>query len=303
MEAFLTLAEELHFGRTAERMRLSQARISQQIKALEQEIGTPLFERTSRRVSLTRIGAQLRDDLQPAYEGVQTALARASAAGRGITGELRVAFLGPVAGELLLEAAAAFRDRHPARDVELKETQIAEPLGPLREGAVDLVLTQLPVDEEGLVSGPTLIREPRVLAVSARHPYAQRDSVTLEDLASTRIPTPAGTPSRAWEESYQPWHTPSGAEIERGPAVGTFEELLTLIAAGRGECTVAAHNVHYHPRNEVSYIPIADAPAFDFGLVWRAAGETRIMRAFTQLAAELVERKGGPEAGARRTAS
>src|ERR671921_1643490 len=70
VEAFLTLAEELHFGRTAERLHMSTAGVSQAIRKLERRVGVPLFHRTSRQVTLSAVGRQLHDDLRPAWEGV-----------------------------------------------------------------------------------------------------------------------------------------------------------------------------------------------------------------------------------------
>jgi DNA-binding transcriptional LysR family regulator len=92
-DAFLTLSEELHFGRTAERLRVSTARVSQTIRKLERQVGSPLFIRTSRRVELTAVGRQLYDDLRPARNMIDTAMQRAIDAGRGFTGTLRAGFL------------------------------------------------------------------------------------------------------------------------------------------------------------------------------------------------------------------
>lgn len=78
LEAFLTLAEELHFGRTADRLGLTTSRISQTIRRLERRIGAALFERNSRKVSLTDVGRQLRDDLRPAYEQIAAGVTAAS---------------------------------------------------------------------------------------------------------------------------------------------------------------------------------------------------------------------------------
>ncbi|MER6118648.1 LysR family transcriptional regulator, partial [Streptomyces sp. NPDC001743] len=74
LEAFLTLAEELHFGRTAERLHVSTARISQTVKRLERHIGTPLFERNSRHVRLTEAGRLLHEDVRPAYDRIEAAV-------------------------------------------------------------------------------------------------------------------------------------------------------------------------------------------------------------------------------------
>jgi hypothetical protein len=113
VETFLALAEELHFGRTAQRLRLSTARVSQTIRRLERRVGAPLFERTSRTVALTPIGRQFRDDLEPARALMNAALGRAIAAAREVSRVLRVGFLGPTAGDFLLAAVSAFGEHHP----------------------------------------------------------------------------------------------------------------------------------------------------------------------------------------------
>ncbi|PZF79074.1 LysR family transcriptional regulator, partial [Jiangella anatolica] len=104
VETLLTLAEELHFGRTAERLRVTTGRVSHVIKKLERRIGAPLFARTSRVVQLTPIGRQLADDLAPLVAGMDEAVRRAVEAGRGVTGRLRVAFLGEWTAPVLLKA-------------------------------------------------------------------------------------------------------------------------------------------------------------------------------------------------------
>lgn len=294
IEVFLALAEELHFGRTADRLRLSQARVSQSVKASEAEIGAPLFMRTSRRVELTSVGRRLRDSLAPAYASVIDAIEDASSAARQAAGVITVGFLGPLAGDLLTRSLELFHQRDPGREVHLRATEIADPVQPLRQGDVDLLLTQLPVSEQGIVSDASMIEERRVLAIASKSPLAQRSSVTLEDLASERIFQPAGNPSRDWESSYQPWTTPAGLPIERGPSVATFGELLSMIAAGQGICTVAAHNEAYHPRPGITYLPIDDAPPFEFGFVWRTGTETRLSRALLTTVRDLVETLGGP---------
>ncbi len=300
IETFLAVADELHFGRAAARLRLSQARVSQTIKKLERCVGSPLFDRTTRRVALTPIGARLRDDLRPARDAVVEALARAQAAGRGVTGVLRVGFLGPVGGRVVLEVMAALRTSHPDLEVHVQETHIADPCRPLRDGEVDVLLTQLPVAEPGIQTGPVVLSEPRVLAVSAHHPYARRDSVRLEDLAGDRTFRPAGSPPADWLDSYLPWSTPDGRPIERGPAVATFQELLALVAAGQGICPVAAHNVRYHPRPDIAFVPLVDAPPFEFGLAWRSSARTTRVQTFIEATHRLVTAWGGPAAAAER---
>ena len=112
-EVFLVLAEELHFGRTAERLRLPQPRVSRLVAALERRAGGALFERTSRRVRLTPLGQQLASQLRPAYVQLTAALADARAAARREAGVLRIGFSPTSNMAPLTRLAEAFEARHP----------------------------------------------------------------------------------------------------------------------------------------------------------------------------------------------
>jgi DNA-binding transcriptional LysR family regulator len=284
IRAFLTLAEELHFGRAAQRLHVSTPRVSQLIRKLERRVGVPLFERTSRRVALTPVGQQLRDDLRPGYDQIQQGLEKAAAAGRGTGGMLRVGFAGAAAGQFILAAARVFGTRHPGCEVQIREIQGHGFFPPLRAGEIDLVLACLPVREPGLVVGPVVISEPRMLAVSSGHPFARRASVSLEDLARDTVLRPAASTPGYWDQSCVPQRTPAGRLIQRGQVTETFQEMLTLIGAGKGMYPVGGQAARYYTRPDVAYIPFRDAPPFEWGLVWPAAGETARVRAFAQAA-------------------
>jgi DNA-binding transcriptional LysR family regulator len=113
IEIFLILAEELHFGRTAQRLHVTQARVSQAISQQERRLGGALFDRSNRRqIRLTPLGRQLRDDLRPVYAGLRDSLERARLAARGITQVLHVGMIPSNAHELR-PYWHAFRTRHP----------------------------------------------------------------------------------------------------------------------------------------------------------------------------------------------
>ena len=187
IEIFLTLADELHFGHTAERLFVSTARVSQTIKKLERQVGALLFERTSRQVTLTPVGRRLRDDLKPAFEQIEAGIERAVAAGRNVSGVLRVGFFRAAAGRFVLEVAGAFEARYPGCEVQIRENQLNDGLALLRDDQIDILFLMLPVEEADLVTGPVIVREARLLAVSSRHPFARRDTVSLNDLARDKI--------------------------------------------------------------------------------------------------------------------
>jgi DNA-binding transcriptional LysR family regulator len=297
IEIFLTLADELHFGRAAERLHVSTARVSQTIKKLEQRIGAPLFERTSRRVELTPIGRRLGDELRPAYQRIRDAIEEAVAAGRGVRGTLRVGFVGAATGTFVLEVTEAFRTEHPDCDVQFHEKQFGAGLDPLRAGEFDMLLATVPVfgvREADLTGGSVLFEEDRLLAVSAGHPFARRPSVSFADLARTTIlRTPPAVPGY-WDHALVPQHTSDGRPVERGPSFGTVQEMLALVGAGFGTYPVPAQAKGYHPRPDVAYVPIHDAPPFQWRFVWLSAAETARIRAFDQAAATLA-RPAGPD--------
>jgi DNA-binding transcriptional LysR family regulator len=259
-EAFLALAEELHFGRTGERLHVSTARVSQAIRKLERQVGVPLFRRTSRRVELTPVGRQLYDELRPAWEGVAEALRRAIETGRGVSGTLTVAFRSAAGAQLLVGAAQAFRDQLPGCDVRLREAQAGQLLPWLRSGEADLGLTTFPVDEPGIASGQVLVRETQMLAVALDHPFARRSSIAASDLGRVSL-------------------------VEHD---GTFSEALTLVGAGQGALVVGAHARRYYARPDVAYVPVSGAPALQWGLIWPADRSTARVRAFAAAANDLV---------------
>jgi len=298
IEIFLTLAEELHFGRAAARLNVSTARVSQTIRRLERRIGTRLFDRTSRRVVLTPVGARLEQDLRPAYEQIRRAVERAIAAGRGMEGVLRVGFVGTAVGGFLHRVAADFRREHPACRVEIHEARYSDFLDLLRSGERDMMLVPVPVREPDMVCGPVLFAEPSVLAVPAGHPFARRASVTLEDFARDKVLRPAGLPGYM-DESLVPARTPAGRPIERGPTFATVQEMLALIGAGQGVFPVPAHAGTYDVRPDIAYVPIVDGLPRERRLVWRAAAENNRVRAFDEAARAFVAAHPDPLLGAR----
>ena len=294
MEAFLTLAEESHLGRTAVRLRLTTARVSQVISALERRVGAPLFERTSRTVTLTPIGQRLHDDMRPAFDRLEAALATAVAAGRGVSGVLRVGFVGAAAGQLPVLATDAFAARHPECTVDVHEVQMGEGLERLRADGLDVLIACLPLTGPDLANGPVLLSEPRMLAVPAGHPFAERGTVSVEDLARAELlQAPCALPDY-WREPGSPRLTPAGRPIALGRAAGDLAEALALVGAGQGVFPVGQHATRFHARPDVAFVPFHDTPPLDWGPVWRASRANARIRAFTDAAARSFSQSSPP---------
>ncbi|WP_342215697.1 LysR family transcriptional regulator [Nocardia cyriacigeorgica] len=292
LETFLTLAEELHFGRTAERLHISSPRVSQMIKALERRIGAPLFERTSRQVVLTSFGRQLREELDPHHRGVLAALARVTDSARGLGGVLRLGFSSPLASELLMTIVEAFRAAYPDCDIHIREVHLSNRVTPLRNGDIDIQFIELPVDDPEIACGPVLLRDPCVLAVSSDHRLAGRETVSLEDLADEQLLMIEGMPGYFVDRHF-PVSTPSGRPIRHVPITTYWQELLTLVAAGRGVTIAAAQGTRYYPRPNLVYIPFDDVAPFEYGLFWRADTASAKVLAFARTAQQVSSRLAG----------
>ncbi|WP_258314428.1 LysR family transcriptional regulator [Streptomyces sp. Act143] len=283
-EVLLTLAEELHFGRTAERLRLTTSQVSRIVKSLERRVGASLFARTSRVVTLTSIGAALVADLKPHVRGMDAAVRKAVEAGRGVHGTLKVAFLGAAAGQLLLKAVALFGARHPDCGVSLHEAQVHDACARLLDGDVDVLITALPV--RGVRVGPVLLSEPQILVVPRGHRLAGEAAVSREVFADHPVVQMPDTLPEETRLHRVPATTPSGRRVRLGPMANTFPEILGLVSSGQGIFPVGEHAARFYPRPDLTYIPLADAPPVQWAPVWREANETGSVRAFVQCAVQ-----------------
>ncbi|MFE5285120.1 LysR family transcriptional regulator [Nocardia sp. NPDC056611] len=286
IEIFLTLAEELHFGRTAERLHVSQARVSQAIAKQERRIGTALFDRTSRRVRLTPVGRRLRDDLQQVHGLLQQALARAEAAGIGAGKTVRLGVFGH-AGHELRGLVDAFRTRYPGCDIQFGEINASDAFPALRAGEHDAAVLWLPVSEPDFSVGPTVLTSGRVLAVPDHHPLVERGAASLEDLADNQVLDYGPDAPDYWAAAMTPAHTPSGRRIPRGPVARTFHEILTQVASGRCVHPLGEIAARYNNPPGIVFLPMPDAPPLHFALTWRSSTDNPALHALARTAADL----------------
>jgi DNA-binding transcriptional LysR family regulator len=293
IEAFLTLAEELHFTRTADRLHLAQPRVSRLIASLERRVGGTLFERTSRRVTLTPLGARLRDQAGPAWAALQAALAEVGASARGTSGTLQIGCTPSTGGSALTRLAQKFSARHPDCELTLHTAHPRDPYAGLRRGDIDVLVNWLAVDEPDLVAGPVLEYRDRVLAVRRGHRLAARASVSWEDLGDEEVhghPDNEGHPA-ALEDALVPPTTPSGRPIRRITRNwGSTEDILaTVTRTNMVHPTMAG--VALYQRDDIVLVPIRDMPPMPLGLIWHAAHENARIRALATAARQAARRQ------------
>jgi DNA-binding transcriptional LysR family regulator len=292
VRVFLTLAEELHFGRTAEHLQVTPSRVSQSLRSLEHKLGAQLVHRTSRRVQLTPFGERFLADVRPAYDQFTGVLERTNAAARSLEGTLRVGlFSGPAGGPRLVEVIGAFEALHPECKVEIVQMSWDDPFGPLRENDVELMATWIPLQQPDLVVGPILTSQPRVLAVARDHPLAERESIDVEELADHPVPRFDGWPKEL-QEALTPFRTPSGRPIPgwRFP-VGGRDVLDIPVRVARGEFVFATvpSAVPYMGEYDLVFVPLTGIPPFRSALVWRRRARDPKLREFLRVARQVLQ--------------
>jgi DNA-binding transcriptional LysR family regulator len=286
IEVFLALSEELHFGRTAERLHLSQSRVSQCIRSMETGVGGALFERTSRRVRLTALGAQLREGLRPGFDQIQRAVTEARATAHGPSGDLRIGLLTLAAGGPTFDALVErFEQRFPACRVEVLEAYPGKALERLRTGELDALVHWLPLRQPGISVGPVLLDAAPVLAVRVGHPLAERGWACVEDLGDHAILDADGVLPPETVDELMPRFTPAGRPVPRRGREGRMAEVLSLVARGQVvHPTVASVGDHYaHPA--VVLVPLRDAARRRAALVWPTERSNPALQAFAAFTA------------------
>src|SRR5580704_17568557 len=286
LRIFLVLADELHFGRTAERLGISQPGVSEAVRVLESRLGVKVFDRTSRRVRLTPAGDGLKRSLVPALAALDHALADTSELSRTVRGPLRIGFVLTTEGPALSRLVAAFQARYPACEVRLQEVETFDAYRALRRGDIDVLCNWLAVDAPDLTAGTAFAHYERALAVAATHRLARQRAVSVEDLADEEVALlPPTTPPAVYDLLVPP-RTPAGHPIRRTQPVQTINEILSLVARGRIVHPTSSA-VPIFNRDDVTLVPIEDLPPLPLGLVWCASRENPRIRALNEVAGSM----------------
>lgn len=273
---FAVLAEELHFGRAADRLHMAQPPLSQRIRDLERELGVRLFDRTRHHVQLTEAGALLLEHVRPVLSGVETAREAMRRIRPGEAGVLRVGVPPDTGPAVLPTLTAGFARRVPDVLIDLHELTTDEQLARLREGELDAGVVRHPSDTVGLESGPVARRELGVV-LPADHPSATAAPTASGARGAPEAPEASGAPGtdRAHPVRLRDLNGAPMVIFPRAMAPRLYDHMLTvcrdegllpgsirharnpyfvhgLVLAGRG--------IHL---NEAPAAPLPD------GLVWR----------------------------------
>lgn len=234
---FVAVAEELHFGRAARRLNVTQPGLSQQVQALERQLGVRLLERTSRQVRLTPAGALLLAEGRRVLAQTERALDLVRRAGLGQVGRVTVAAIGSATYDVLPRLLREHRRRQPDVELVLRELSTPAQIHALRGGEIDLGFLRLPADAEGLVTH-TLRVERMALMLPEGHPLAARRTVPLRALAGEPLILFPASPRPSWADSVVAACRETGFEPHVAQEAMESATVVSFVAAGIGVAPV-----------------------------------------------------------------
>lgn len=296
---FVAVAEELHFGRAAERTHVAQPALSKQVRNLERGLGVELFDRSERRVKLTDAGRAFLEKAYSVLEGVREAEAAAMRAARGEVGRLSVGFTGYTLYGVLPEAVRAFGERFPGVELSVQEGCTRTLTEGLLNGRFDVGLLHPPVAEEAedALALETVASEPLIAALPEEHPLAGRAEIPVAGLADD--------PFVLCPRNNGPHHHDAIVAVCRaagfGPRMvnesGLPQTVIGLVAAGVG-VSLVWESMGNLKRPGIAYARLAGStPRLETAVARRRGNPSAVVRAFVEVTKGLgstVSRVDGP---------
>ncbi|MDJ0852682.1 MAG: LysR substrate-binding domain-containing protein [Myxococcota bacterium] len=294
LRSFLAVAEELHFGRAAERLHMTQPPLTRQIQQLEEALGdVPLFDRSRRRVALTEAGAALVDESRRLLDQLERAVERTRRVARGEAGRLRIGFISTADYTVLPALLETYRRRCPGVDVELLESTGDEQVRLLEEGSLDVGIL-IPAERSAGLAWLPLYREPLVAVLPRRSPLARRRGAlpvkALRGEPFVLFPRPLA-PS-LYDEILATTRK-AGFSPTIGQEARQMQTIIGLVAGGLGVSIVPAC-MQKLERRDVAYKELTPAtPRTTTELAWRADASSGALASFLEVCRRFSRASGG----------
>jgi len=276
---FMAVAEELHFGRAAERLGMAQPPLSRAIQQLERRLGVSLLERNRRGVSLTGAGEVLLHEGRAALDATTAAARRTRRAGGadspgGPRNRLVLAVKAAASHELLQKLLDAYAAEPDAAEIEVLPCGICEQEELLRDGRADVALMHAPWNSLAGFDSEELLTEGQIAILPARHPLAARKTLSLADISD--VPD---LPLARWPRhgTYPPGP---------GPEIHDQTQLAQLIALGR-TVSVIPDSARAWLWAEHTAVPLTDAPPVVTHIAWPAHSRSLALAGLIRTAAQL----------------
>jgi DNA-binding transcriptional LysR family regulator len=237
---FRAVAEELHFGRAAERLSIAQPPLSHQIRQLENELEVSLLTRNTRNVELTPAGEAYLKRVVVILQAIRDAGVQAKRIAQGIEGRLAIGCVGSATYSLLPKLVRALGEELPGIDVSIRGDMLAPAqISALLSGEIDIALLRPPVGEPGIIT-EIVRRDPFLVALPEGHKLASRDELRIADLSDERFIAHAGHGRSAMNSALMAVCADAGFVPQVRHEVEETSTLITLVAAGLGVAIVPA---------------------------------------------------------------
>ena len=282
LRSLLVLAEELHFGRAADRLGIAQPALSRQIQQLETELQSPLFIRSPRAVSLTEMGREFVAGIGPAMQQLEAAAANSIGFARVTRGRLRIGSSSNLSHRFTPALLERLHQGSPQVRIDVRELSTAEQVRTLHSSEIDIGLAVLPTTDPSLIVR-RIYREPLVAMVSAKSKFGHRAFARLEDLAEEDFIVCPRYRQSGFYELVMDLTAKVGFCPRVAREVDAKETVLALVGCGHGVSLVAESAAVGGDR--VSYVPLRDPEILvEVGLIWRRENMSPLMRRFIEYA-------------------
>lgn len=295
---FVAVAEEASFTAAAHRVHVAQQALSTQIRQLEDAVGTQLLHRTNKGAALTPAGAAFLTTARETLAGLDRGVAAARNAARVVNGTLSVGLGSGCENETRTRLLSAFEHAYPDVKISLQTFDMTQPSAGLLDHSSDVALVRPPVAAPAIELA-VVRSEPRMFVLAAGHPLADREELSLSDVAGLPFVTADlaadGCEPRAWQDDWLIKPRPGRDVPIIGATARTVDGWCEHVAAGHGIGLCPASAARFHDRPGVCFVPSAGLPPTVMCVAWRTSDTRPVVQHFVALAAESHRQSAGTE--------
>ncbi|MDK8179644.1 LysR substrate-binding domain-containing protein [Paenibacillus sp. UMB4589-SE434] len=286
LKYFIAVAEELHFNRAAERLNMTQPPLTQQIQALENELGVQLFERSRRHVQLTHAGVVFLEEARLILTQLERSIHATQLASQGITGHLNLAFVDSAAGGIMVDMLKVFRERYPQVQLSLREMTSTQQWQALQEGSIHVGFVRF-IEPAKHIDCRTVANETLVAVLPEQHPSAKSPILSISALAAypfILFPRQLGTPFHDLIIGFCAQHNVYPHVIQEAIQMYT---IVNLVAANLG-VSIVPSSVSVFRRSGVVFRPFVEStPVVPLCAAWRTDIKNAALSLFLETIADL----------------
>ena len=283
LRSLLVLAEELHFGRAADRLGIAQPALSRQIQQLETELQSPLFKRSPRAVTLTEMGREFVASIAPAIQQLESAVANSIGFSRAARGRLRIGSCSSLTHRFTPALLERLYEASPQVRIDVRELSTAEQVRTLHSSEIDIGLAVLPITEPSLIVR-RIFRQPLLVMVDSRSKFSRRPFVRLQDLAEEDFIVCPRYRQSGFHELVIGLTTKVGFRPRVAREVDAKDTVTALVAGGLG-VSLVAESASTGEDGRVKFLPLREPEVLvDIGLIWRRENMSPLMRRLIQYA-------------------